>query len=266
MLKRQLIVPLLPAVILSYSASASEDAPHWSYHGEHGPAHWHQLSEKFSACGKGSSQSPIDLDSTLPVTSSFISKEYKPAALRIAHHEHVIDILDNGHTIQVTYDEGSEFVTNDNRYELAQFHFHAPSEHTVDGKNFPMEMHLVHSNAKGELAVIGILIAEGKHNHNFDTFFNNMPKKPGESKHLEHVNINIDDLLPSLLRYFHYSGSLTTPPCSEGVNWFVSQAPIELSAQQIAQFTAVINHNSRPVQALNGREVRLEVGGQSGEM
>jgi carbonic anhydrase len=258
------------SLVISCASWASDQQQshdkHWDYSGDQGPAHWHSLNPDYQSCSQGQSQSPIDLNSQLPVTSAFIEKQYQAATMRIAHHEHVVDILDNGHTIQVTYDEGSELITNGQNYNLAQFHFHAPSEHTVDGKFYPMEMHLVHSNKNGALAVVSVLIKEGEHNESFTPIFEHMPKTAGKSVHLEHMMIDIDELLPSVDRYYHYNGSLTTPPCSEGVSWFVLAEPVSLSAAQIKAFTAIINHNNRPIQALNGREVRMEAGGKLKEL
>jgi carbonic anhydrase len=145
-------------------------------------------------------------------------------------------------------------------FELEQYHFHAPSEHTVDGRRFPMEMHLVHQAADGEFAVLGVLIDEGAHNAAFDPVFSRLPRRLGERVHLEHVQVDIDDLLPSARHVYRYRGSLTTPPCSEGVRWFVGAQPVELSAGQIETFTSIIHGNNRPLQSRGSREVTLDAG------
>ena len=138
-------------------------------------------------------------------------------------------------------------------HQLVQYHFHAPSEHTVNGLQFPMEMHLVHTNAEGQLAVIGVLIIEGPHNAAFDPIWANLPATKDVEHHLEHIKVDVDALLPSASTAYRYEGSLTMPPCSEGVKWFVMTTPIALSQVQIAAFTTLFHGNNRPVQPLNGR-------------
>jgi carbonic anhydrase len=169
------------------------------------------------------------------------------------HHEHVADEINNGHTIQVNYSEGDTMTIGDTNYELIQFHFHAPSEHTVLGKQYPMEMHFVHKSPSGALAVIGVFIEKGAHNAAFDPIFSNLPREKGVESHYEHVQVNVDDLLPHSHKSYRYDGSLTTPPCSEGVKWIVMQSPIQLSAAQIWWFTSRIEGNNRPVQPLHHR-------------
>jgi carbonic anhydrase len=237
--------------------------PVWHYEGDEGPAHWGTISPKFATCQSGRAQSPIDI--VAPArrdTSDAIMLKFAPTSLRIVHHEHVADAINNGHTIQVNYSEGDTLTVGGRAYQLVQYHFHAPSEHTVDGKQFPMEMHLVHANAEGQLAVIGVLITEGAHNAAFDPIWANLPVTKGVEHHLEHVTVDVDALLPQARTTYRYEGSLTTPPCSEGVQWFVMTAPIALSAAQIDAFTALFHGNNRPVQSLNERPVLSDkVGG-----
>ena len=140
-------------------------------------------------------------------------------------------------------------------YRLDQYHFHSPSEHTVDGKHFPMEMHLVHKSADGKLAVVGVFIAEGAHNRAFDPVWANLPAQKGVETHYPAVKVDVDALLPAARTSYRYDGSLTTPPCSEGVSWIVMTTPIELSSEQVAAFTRLIKDNNRPVQKLNGRTI-----------
>jgi len=186
------------------------------------------------------------------------TSNFRPATLRIIRQTHVVDVIDNGHTIQVNYDAGSTVVVDGTSYELKQYHFHAPSEHTVDGQHFPMEMHLVHQSPGGKLAVLGVFIDEGDHNAAFEPVLSNLPDEVGEEIHHENVTVNIDDLIPPSPTTYRYPGSLTTPPCSEGVSWFVDIEPIELSAEQIAQFKANFYGNNRPVQPLNDRTVFVQ--------
>jgi carbonic anhydrase len=230
---------------------------HWGYDAEEGPERWAALSPAYRLCGEGRAQSPIDIAGAERIDASRIVLDYAAATLRIAHHGHVVDLIDNGHTIQISYDEGSTLVEGDRSFELVQYHFHGPSEHTLEGRAYPMEMHLVHQSSQGELAVLGVLIAEGRHNRAFDPIWENLPHEPGETRHLEEVDVDIDELLPHAASYYRYDGSLTTPPCSEGVRWFVMKDPIELSREQVEAFTSIIHDNSRPTQPLNGRRVAI---------
>ena len=235
------------------SVAPPHDSPHWSYQGKDGPRFWGKLDPDFSLCKDGHNQSPIDINKTTQATLHKLEADFSPAKLQIAHHEHIADEINNGHTIQVNYSEGDTLTIGDSNYELIQFHFHSPSEHTVKGKHYPMEVHFVHKSATGALAVVGVFIEQGAHNAALDPIWSNLPTKKGVESHFEHVQVNVDDLLPKSTESFRYDGSLTTPPCSEGVKWIVMKSPIQLSAQQIGQFTKLIKGNNRPVQPLNHR-------------
>ncbi len=237
------------------SAVPAPKTPHWSYGTEHGPAEWGELCPEFSACGSGRSQSPIDIRAAASATLPALTTSYLPAQLRIVHHEHQADVVNNGHTVQVNYPGGSTLSVDGQTFTLLQYHFHGPSEHTLEGKHFPMEMHLVHKSAEGKLAVIGAFIAEGGANAAFEPVWANLPKEKGVEVHLEHVEVDVDALLPQDRTTYRYDGSLTTPPCTEGVKWFVLANPVALSAQQIAAFRAIVQGNNRPTQPLNGRKL-----------
>jgi len=237
------------------SAVPAPTTPHWGYGAEHGPAEWGELCPEFSTCGSGRNQSPIDISAATAATLPALATSYQPAQLRIVHHEHQADVVNNGHTVQVNYPGGSTLSVDGQTFTLLQYHFHGPSEHTLDQKHFPMEMHLVHKSAAGELAVIGAFITEGAANAAFEPVWANLPKEKGVEVHLEHVEVDVDALLPQERATYRYDGSLTTPPCSEGVKWFVLANPIALSAEQIAAFRTVIQGNNRPTQPLNGRKI-----------
>lgn len=244
----------LPAPkINTRSVAPPSDATHWTYEGEKGPRFWSKLDPDFSLCTDGHSQSPIDIAKTSPASLPKLRAKFSPANLRIVHHEHMADEINNGHTIQVNYSEGDTMTIGNTNYELIQFHFHAPSEHTVHGKHYPMEMHFVHKSPSGALAVVGVFIEKGTHNAAFEPIFSNLPTQKGVESHFEHVQVNVDDLLPHSNKSYRYDGSLTTPPCSEGVKWIVMQSPIHLSAAQIHWFTSRIEGNNRPVQPLHHR-------------
>ncbi|MEB3288606.1 MAG: carbonic anhydrase [Leptolyngbya sp.] len=233
-----------------YQALAGETEHHWGYVGETGPEHWGELSPEFQVCGLGREQSPLDLRHPIPATLSPITLSYHPVPLTL---------LNNGHTIQVAIDDdargGNTLELDGKRYTLRQFHFHHPSEHTVDGTAFPMELHLVHSHPDGSLAVLGVLIQEGSENPNLRPIWNVMPARTSEARTVAHIRIDPHDLLPPEGDTFRYFGSLTTPPCSEIVSWVVFQSPIEASRFQIERFARIFPNNARPVQAQNRRVV-----------
>ena len=182
-----------------------------------------------------------------PEESNPIQFNYQPINLTVKN---------NGHTIQVDYPPGSAIVLDGKKYELLQFHFHTPSEHTVDRIALAMEMHLVHQNSEGNLAVVGVLVKEGEENYFLQQIWEHLPESKGE-KEVKGVKINAENLLPSNRDYYSYSGSLTTPPCSEGVSWNVLKMPIEASAEQIEHFMEIYQMNARPVQPLNRRKIKL---------
>ncbi len=238
-----------------------EQAPHWGYEAHDGPVMWASLNPAWTLCSDGHRQSPIDLPTGLEPEEGSKRRRYLPASLRIARNEHVADILDNGHTIQVNTDAGGVLELDGLEFDLIQGHFHSPSEHTVDGRHAPLEMHLVHQGPDGRLAVVGILIEEGDLTPAFDAIIQNLPSAPGESRHVEGVTVNALDLLPASEDYYRYEGSLTTPPCLEVVTWLVMAAAVTLSEGQMRAFTALIPGTNRPVQPLNGRVIRLRTGG-----
>jgi len=242
------------------SATPAEADPEWHYDGEGGPEHWGALSPAFRLCADGRRQSPIDVRAAMPETAApAMQLRFPPATLRIAHHEHVADGINNGHTIQINYDDGDTLTVGQTTYPLVQYHFHHPSEHTVEGRRYPMEMHLVHRAADGAMAVVGVLIREGTHNTAFDPIWSRLPDRTGEELHYEHITVDIDALLPASHRSFRYDGSLTTPPCTEGVKWFVLTDPIELDRGQVQAFEARVADNSRPIQPGNRRVVLVDV-------
>ncbi|HHI94822.1 MAG TPA: carbonic anhydrase family protein [Gammaproteobacteria bacterium] len=229
-------------------AGAGHGDSHWGYSGHGGPEHWADISKEFALCGSGKEQSPIDISDAKTSNLPAIQFDYKPGSL---------EILNNGHTIQVNRAAGSSITVGGEKYELLQFHFHTPSENTVGGKAFPMEMHLVHKNAKGQLAVVGVFSKAGGKNAVLDKAWKHMPHHAGDKEKVASVSINAADLLPADRSYYSFKGSLTTPPCSEGVKWMVLKTPTEASSEQIKQFTKVIGANARPVQPMHERMVNM---------
>lgn len=228
-------------------ALAQSHAPHWTYRGSHGdPAHWAELSSDFEACGRGRQQSPIDIRTTVKAQLPALQFHYASAEPTL---------VNNGHTVQINLPKGSTLKLGDEVYELVQFHFHTPSEEAVAGKHAAMVVHFVHRNARNELAVVGVLLQPGKTHSGFAPVFEHLPR-PGESIHVEGLSLDLATLLPGKLGYYAYDGSLTTPPCSEGVHWMVLKEPVKLGDQQIKAFRRMFSANARPIQPLNGREVR----------
>ena len=238
---------------------------HWGYGGDIGPSTWASLSPAYALCAEGKGQSPINLTKTSAAGELNWKVDYKATSMKIAHTEHMDDIIDNGHTIQVSVDEGSTLTIGDKAYMLKQFHFHTPSEHTLDGKNMPMEMHMVHQSEDGSLAVLGVLFKEGKTpNPNLEKIIANLPAAKGQTNHIKDQHLDLNVHIPADNYAYHYVGSLTTPPCSENVQWLVLRDMLTVTADQIKALSSRISPNNRPTQALNERKVEgVDVGGQT---
>ena len=238
-------------LLLSFSctlfAASEHGGAHWSYSGETSPAHWGELKPTFSTCKSGRQQSPINITGAHSVALPVIEPSYQAVPLHV---------LNNGHTIQINIAPGSHITVAGKQYELLQFHFHSPSEHEIEGTAADMVAHLVHKAADGQLGVIGVLMKRGERNPLIEKIWKHLPQHEGEYSKAA-IKINADDLLPAELAYYHYSGSLTTPPCSEGVNWMVLKNMVEVSADQIQAFTDIFHKSTRPVQPLNGRTLEL---------
>ena len=244
------VLPAFGAVLLVASAcclsTARAEGPHWSYKGHGGPGEWGELDKEFATCGSGKLQSPID------IRGAKTSAELP--AIRFNYQPVPLQSLENDHTLQVNYPPGSFMEVGGKRYELVQFHFHKPSEEKVNGKAHDMVAHLVHKDADGKLAVVAVLLDKGGANDTIDTIWRHRPKhreevyKPG-------VIIDASKLLPVQQGYYTFDGSLTTPPCSEGVRWFVLKSPTKIGTIHVDAFGRVYPMTARPTQPLNGRAV-----------
>jgi carbonic anhydrase len=224
----------------------SSAAPrHWTYGGEEGPAHWGDLSPENRPCSAGVQQSPVDLAGALPASIAGPTPQWIPARGG--------KVINNGHTIQVDVGGAGGIELDGVKYALKQFHFHHPSEHTIDGKAFPLELHLVHAADDGRLAVVGVMFHEGSANAALDPVWATAPAKEGKAAVA--FEIDASRFLPRGAGAYRYEGSLTTPPCSETVRWTVMAEPQTASASQIAAFSALFPWNARPVQPLNRRYV-----------
>ncbi|NKI69135.1 carbonic anhydrase family protein [Collimonas pratensis] len=231
-------------------ALASESGVHWSYHGKADPTHWADGVPANAACSSGQRQSPIALSeaSAQRVASKDFTIHYEAGS---------VALLNNGHTVQANVSDANDtIVFKGETYKLDQFHFHTPSEHTLDGQSYPMELHLVNKSSSGRITVLGIFIKEGEGNPALEPVFVDLPASQATAG--RQAQVDIAALLPNDKKALVYTGSLTTPPCSEPVNWIVLEQPITMSKQQIAGFKAIFHDNHRPLQKLNHRQVSEE--------
>ena len=237
---------LLVAGGASLAAEHAGTSPHWDYAGKRGPAHWATLDAAFAACA-GHKQSPVDLTHFTDVALPPITFDYKAGGR---------DVINNGHTVQVDYDPGSSLAVDNTVFALKQFHFHVPSENHIAGRAFPMEAHFVHTDAQGHLAVVAVMFVHGARNPALEALWTHLPTKADE-RHALSPEIAAASLLPADRDYYRYEGSLTTPPCSEGVQWLVLKQPVTASAAQISRMAAALGHaNNRPIQPIGARVVQ----------
>jgi carbonic anhydrase len=241
---------LLAAVTFAGSVPARPArADHWGYAGKEGPGAW---GKQAPTCSTGKAQSPINI-ATKGKAAAHV--EALPR-LEFGWKKTQGTAVNNGHTVEVQVEPGSTLTVGDTRYELVGFHFHTPSEHEIDGKRAPMEVHFVHRTADGKLGVVGLMITHGKQaNPALAPVLGKLPANAGEKVPVE---VDLPALVPDNLSYFTYQGSLTTPPCSEGVHWMMLETPLPGTPEQIASFHSLFGANARPLQPLNERDVALQ--------
>lgn len=238
---------LMSAAVFSISVgSVAGELSHWSYEGKEGPTHWGELAPEFVTCMVGKNQSPVNITGAIEGNLNELKIDYKPGGY---------EVLNNGHTVQVNYQGGSSIKVDGHQYELKQFHFHSPSENMIESKQYPMEAHFVHADDKGNLAVVAVMFEKGDTNATLSEVWNKMPHDAGSKQSLPQI-VSAGDLIPDVKSYFRFNGSLTTPPCSEGVTWIVMDHADKASADQLNAFLQTMHHaNNRPVQPLNARIV-----------
>ncbi len=242
---------LAAALAVTMAPASAEDAEmkggamvKWSYEGETGPDKWGELSPQYLWCSRGRMQSPVDLKDPEPAEMAGIKFDYQVTPL---------SVLNDGHTIQVNYAKGSSMTVGGRKFMLKTISFHTRSEHTVDGHSFPMEIHFMHESARGEMAVVAVLVEQGDENLGAREIWQHLPQKTQLEQEFANILVNGRDMLPGKQGYYRYMGSLTAPPCTEGVNWFVLKNPIQFSAEQIQAMAAILGSNARPVQPRNNR-------------
>jgi carbonic anhydrase len=232
--------------IAPHVAPDRQPAAHWGYEGRGGPQAWGKLKPEFRQCAVGQRQSPIDIRDGIALDLDSVQFDYQPSGF---------SVIDNGHTVQVKVAPGNSIEVNGKRYALQQFHFHRPSEERINGRQFEMDAHLVHQDGEGHLAVVAVLLERGAAQPLLQTVWNNLPLEKNE-EFAARAPIDPNQLLPADRRYYTYMGSLTTPPCSEGVLWLVMQQPVPMSAQQIDIFSRLYPMNARPIQQAAGRMIK----------
>ena len=221
-------------------------AAHWDYSGAGGPDSWGRMKPEFATCSGGTRQSPIDIRDGIKVNLDPVQFDYRPSGFRV---------LDNGHTIQVNVGAGNSIQVMGRRFDLVQFHFHRPSEERIDGKQFDMVAHLVHKDLEGRLAVVAVLLDRGSAQPTVQSVWDNLPLEKGQELAAPRP-IDLNSLLPADRSYFTYMGSLTTPPCSEGVLWMVLKQPVPIAPEQINVFARIYPMNARPIQSASGRMIK----------
>jgi carbonic anhydrase len=221
-------------------------APHWDYAGDAGPESWGRLKAEFAQCSNGQRQSPIDIRDGIKLQLDAVQFDYRPSNFRV---------IDNGHTVQVNVAPGNAIQVVGRRYDLVQFHFHRPSEERINGRVFDMVAHLVHKDQEGRLAVVAVLLDRGSAHPLIQQVWNNLPLEKNEELPAR-APLDLNALLPADRGYYTYMGSLTTPPCSEGVMWMVMKTPVTVSAEQVAIFSRLYPMNARPLQSASGRMIK----------
>lgn len=233
------------AFVLAAGASQASEVQ-WGYIGKGGPEHWGKLDPAFAICEQGKNQSPVNL-------TGFVEAELEP--ITFSYTGLVTEVVNSGRTIEANYTAGSTIQVAGKTFELKQFHFHSPGEHTLNGDSLPLEGYFVHEAQDGSVAVIAVMYTLGEENQGIARLWKQMPNKSGQKAAMA-SQVRAEDLMPEERDYYRYNGSLTIPPCLEGVIWMVMKQTVSVSREQVDEFGKIMHHsNSRPVQPLNARVI-----------
>lgn len=242
---KRIVFCFVLCLLVPFGVAFASGGAHWGYSGHEGPEHWGELDESFEMFAKGVNQSPVDLTDFIEAELPSLEFNYKASAT---------EVVNNGHTVQVNFGAGSAITSAGHTFELKQFHFHSPSENVIDGVSYPLEAHFVHADENGNLAVGAVMFEEGKENETLAKIVADMPEGKGDKREMS-GNLAAS-LLPADKDYYRFNGSLTTPPCSEGVWWHVMKGKLSLSAEQLDAFKhAMLSSNNRPLQPVNARPI-----------
>ena len=244
---RNTVIGIFITVVIALLLSKGEPKhyAHWSYDGDEGQHNWASLDERFEMCEKGLNQSPINISTPIDATLSPLIFEGNAKAKTF---------VNNGHTVQANFENGNYLTIENKKYELKQIHFHIPSENHIDGKVFPMEAHLVHADKNNKLAVIGIMFEVSEDNTTLNKLLRNLPENKDQKNEVKSEIFGYE-ILPESKEYYRFNGSLTTPPCTEGVKWIVLKTPVTISKSQLKDFEAVMPRNARDIQNINARTI-----------
>jgi carbonic anhydrase len=257
---RRKLVFLVGAALLTSLSSQAQWKTRWEYEGARGPDHWSELDPAYASCNAGKEQSPIDIEASEKTALPALHFESRNGPLKY--------LMNNGYTIRVNYHDaagtGNLLSVGDQTFQLMQLHFHHPSEEFIHGKAYDMVAHLMYQSSDGKVAGVAVLLKAGKANETIQRIWEHMPttesKVLPDFSHQEEmipgVEINPAGLLPNDVSYYTYMGSVTAPPCTEGVRWFVLKTPVDISREQISAFAKLYPHDARPIQPLNGRVVK----------
>ena len=243
-------VPFINSIEKSVEKIAEKHVTHWGYTGHGGPEEWGDLSPENIMCKKGASQSPINIEKSVSVATKGLEK------IGFNYTTATTGVLNNGHTIQVNFENGSSIKLDGIEFNLKQVHFHTPSENQISSKSFPLEAHFVHASKDGALAVLALMFEDGRENLFIKKVWENMPHEADKTTPLVLLAKDVNAFLPKDRSYYRFNGSLTTPPCSEGVRWLVLKNYSKISKKQVEEFLHVMHHeNNRPIQPVNARKV-----------
>jgi carbonic anhydrase len=235
---------------LKESASTNKNPDElWDYHGITGPEHWHDLHKNFSLCGQGNAQSPIDIPEESAKSNLNIEFNYEPSS---------ISLYNNGKTLLINYFAKAKIMLNKRKFKLVRLQFRTPSEHLVSGIEYPMEIQFYHRSADNTTAIVSVFVQAGQNNALLENIWNVMPEHINRETIVREKSFDANLLFPQDRTFYFYRGSLTTPPCTENVQWIIFANPIEASAEQLEIFSTILNNNRRPIQETNNRPVRID--------